>query len=112
MIACVANSSSRRAGQTAQTRTRPGWGCSSVSNVGPAKKKSNLPDALASCPLPMPPSGHAFIKTVPRKRAQAKQKLATAAAPAAAESERVEKRVENKNFYLNGKNQQMQRKTI
>lgn len=67
------------------------------------KKKSNLPDALAGSATCTPQGGEKKRAGL-EKQQKTKKKLATA--------ERVEKRVQNKNFYLNGKNQQMQRKTI
>lgn len=86
---------------------------SSVSNV-PSGEKRN-PICQTRSPVANAPLRTCVHKNSAEKKSTQKQKLATAAAPTAAaavESERVEKRVENKNFYLNGKNQQMQRKTI
>lgn len=94
---------------------------SSVSNV-PSGEKRN-PICQTRSPVANAPLRTCVHKNSAEKKSTQKQKLATAAAPlpappaaaapgAAVESERVEKRVENKNFYLNGKNQQMQRKTI
>lgn len=91
---------------------------SSVSNV--RKKKSNLPGARV---------GNAPRTSVHKKVAGNKPAAAGAmhGIPKTGDGcsakpwtpwtmpdrpDRVQKRVENKNFYLNGKNQQMQRKTI
>lgn len=128
MIACVANSSGEepRSGQTRLGGAALGqhWGALVSFKCSSGEKRN--PICQTRSPVANGPLRTCVHKNSAEKKSTQKQKLATAAAPpapppaaavappgaAAVESERVEKRVENKNFYLNGKNQQMQRKTI
>lgn len=89
-----------------------------VSLKCPKKRRNPICQARA---LAMP-RGHAFIKNWLEKKAKGKdhawhtknwRRLRDQTMDRGPRRpDRVQQRVENKNFYLNGKNQQMQRKTI